>query len=122
MSKRSSCRAWKQINLDGHDDHVTGLGAGASLIVGDIATLTVQVWAGPHTHHQRYQLRRCVAYAAHDSWLAGSVAGQHYFGMVCAEGSGTAVADTATPKFRLKKRKHSVTIEKLPSQRQINIG
>lgn len=40
---------WRRINLDGHDDHVTGLGAGASLIVGGIATLTVQFWAGP-TH------------------------------------------------------------------------
>ncbi len=40
---------WKRINLDGHDDHVTGLGAGAALIVGGIATLTVQLWAGP-TH------------------------------------------------------------------------
>ncbi len=37
---------WKRINLDGHDDHVTGLGAGAALIVGGIATLTVQFWAG----------------------------------------------------------------------------
>ncbi|GJM42673.1 MAG: hypothetical protein DHS20C20_29550 [Ardenticatenaceae bacterium] len=40
---------WQRINLDGHDDHVTGLGAGAALIVGGIATLTVQLWAGP-TH------------------------------------------------------------------------
>ncbi|MFZ1401198.1 MAG: hypothetical protein WAS33_30120 [Candidatus Promineifilaceae bacterium] len=40
---------WKRLNLDGHDDPVTGLGAGAALIVGGIATLTVQLWAGP-TH------------------------------------------------------------------------
>ncbi|MAT99550.1 MAG: hypothetical protein CL608_20600 [Anaerolineaceae bacterium] len=40
---------WKRINLEGHDDHVTGLGASAALIVGGIATLTVQFWAGP-TH------------------------------------------------------------------------
>ena len=40
---------WQQLNLDGHDEHVTGLGAGAALIVGGIATLTVQLWAGP-TH------------------------------------------------------------------------
>ncbi len=37
---------WKRINLEGHDDHVTGLGASAALIVGGIATLTVQFWAG----------------------------------------------------------------------------
>ena len=37
---------WQQINLDEHDDHVAGLGAGAAHIVGGIATLTVQFWAG----------------------------------------------------------------------------
>jgi hypothetical protein len=40
---------WKRTNLDGHDDSAAGLGAGAALIVGGIATLTVQFWAGP-TH------------------------------------------------------------------------
>lgn len=40
---------WKRMNLGGHDDSAAGLGAGAALIVGGIATLTVQFWAGP-TH------------------------------------------------------------------------
>jgi hypothetical protein len=45
---------WRRMNLDGHDDHVTaGLGASAALIVGGIATLTVQLWAGPDAPHQR---------------------------------------------------------------------
>lgn len=40
---------WRRMNLDDHDDSAAGLGAGAALIVGGIATLTVQLWAGP-TH------------------------------------------------------------------------
>lgn len=40
---------WQKMNLDGHDDSAVGLGAGAALIVGGVATLTVQLWAGP-TH------------------------------------------------------------------------
>ena len=37
---------WNQINLAGQDDDVSGMGAGVAMIVGGIATLTVQYWAG----------------------------------------------------------------------------
>jgi hypothetical protein len=40
---------WKQINLSGREDDVTGLGAGVTMIVAGVMILTVQFWAGP-TH------------------------------------------------------------------------
>lgn len=40
---------WQRIDMGGHNDSAAGLGAGAAFIVGGIATLTVQLWAGP-TH------------------------------------------------------------------------
>lgn len=37
---------WNTLNLTRKDDDVTGMGAGVAMIVGGIATLTVQYWAG----------------------------------------------------------------------------
>lgn len=37
---------WRQLNLTGHDDHTSGLGAGVAMIVAGIVIVTVQVWAG----------------------------------------------------------------------------
>lgn len=37
---------WNKINIAGQDDDVSGMGAGIAMIVGGIATLTGQYWAG----------------------------------------------------------------------------